>query len=879
MRISSRCLFLVATCFLAAGCSGSSSDAESEERSFDDSTLTDGVGAASCDAESTDVCVDDPHALADQQTGNGDPPDNSIDEKCASGHRITTGLPTGDGVVPSDWIGFSGHDVVGSDWAQSQYVWSRTSTTDAAAKCMKECTNMAGCSACACRRDMDADGKGICYLKSDFICGQLQPSARNTYVKKSSVVDSCFSNPGASLYESGVTNGSGQLMPVGYDIAEHIRMDSNVGIERIEIPLSGNTCAARLSIRLSDAGHPGGPELGFLDIKSGDITSGYGYQWMKVVLPKPVFVAAGQRVAIMITPATQWTCTWQSGARGKTVSESWTHRQAVNGQIEAWWNYGSFNNSAVRVIGASSVCGGTATCSSTGVDHAPVCACSSDLIYSDIQKKCVDNCGNNIKTGTEACDDGNQTNGDTCDNNCTFPACGNGAKSPNEECDDGNIINGDGCDADCKIPVCGNNYKSPSEGCDDGNLTNGSLTGDDRCDSNCKVTGCGNGAETSGEACDDNNLISGDGCDSNCTVTACGNGIKAGVETCDDGNLTNGDGCDSNCTITACGNGIKTETEVCDDGNLIDSHPACVVSGMKSCNNASPPVCTEPTPCTEDTCDSNCTTPRCGNGIKNGTEMCDDGNSVDADACSNNCTYAVCGDGKITHQEICDDGNVINTDGCTAACTLTPGWSCVTAGSACVKNTSCIPDTTLQADLGAQPGSWNTVNTYLQAFTFSLTTPTELQRIEFNIAAWSTACGSVRLDVVNTTGVQNKPDGTVIASRVFSAADIGINYAGKWVVVDLASPKGVYPVMRNGSLLGVRVTGTGTCYIKPASALPSSIVYNAWSVNNSGSLSSTYIPTHPGFAKAMRIYGKNRACLAEGKTCYATTTSPTYECR
>jgi len=31
-----------------------------------------------------------------------------------------------------------------------------------------------------------------------------------------------------------------------------------------------------------------------------------------------------------------------------------------------------------------------------------------------------------INQGTEECDDGNQTNGDGCDNNCTFTACGSG---------------------------------------------------------------------------------------------------------------------------------------------------------------------------------------------------------------------------------------------------------------------------------------------------------------------------------------------------------------------------------------------------------------------------------------------------------------------
>jgi cysteine-rich repeat protein len=121
-------------------------------------------------------------------------------------------------------------------------------------------------------------------------------------------------------------------------------------------------------------------------------------------------------------------------------------------------------------------------------------------------------CGDGVKNGrTEQCDDGNATNGDGCDVNCTFSACGNGAIGGEEECDDGNFLNGDGCDK------------------------------------NCTLTSCGNDIQTEGEECDDGNAVSGDGCDSNCTITYCGNGVITPPEECDDGNSNPGDGCDSNC--------------------------------------------------------------------------------------------------------------------------------------------------------------------------------------------------------------------------------------------------------------------------------------------------------------------------------------------
>ena len=59
-------------------------------------------------------------------------------------------------------------------------------------------------------------------------------------------------------------------------------------------------------------------------------------------------------------------------------------------------------------------------------------------------------CGDGvIVTPPEECDDGNTTNGDGCQNDCTEEICGDGILDPGEECDDGNTTSGDGCSADC----------------------------------------------------------------------------------------------------------------------------------------------------------------------------------------------------------------------------------------------------------------------------------------------------------------------------------------------------------------------------------------------------------------------------------------------
>ncbi len=64
-------------------------------------------------------------------------------------------------------------------------------------------------------------------------------------------------------------------------------------------------------------------------------------------------------------------------------------------------------------------------------------------------------CGNGRLDPDEFCDDGNRTDGDGCDSNCTPTACGNGIVTAGEECDDGNLNAGDKCSPNCRRePVC-----------------------------------------------------------------------------------------------------------------------------------------------------------------------------------------------------------------------------------------------------------------------------------------------------------------------------------------------------------------------------------------------------------------------------------------
>jgi fibro-slime domain-containing protein len=384
-------------------------------------------------------------------------------------------------------------------------------------------------------------------------------------------------------------------------------------------------------------------------------------------------------------------------------------------------------------------------------------------------------CGDGIIESPETCDDGNAKPGDGCDGNCqteanwkcptpgkpcvsapTTAVCGNGKLESGETCDLGSDANGVnkndgtlGCDANCqtvagwtcpatgaactKNAYCGDGVVQTTLGeqCDDG-----SNDGTHGCSSTCQViigwkcpaTGgacavdqyCGNGVVDPGEQCDDHNLRSYDGCSSTCFIEAgwscpatggsctriCGNGKLDAGETCDDSNFYSGDGCSSTCQLepnytcavvgqacvytpppppSQCGNGIIEGTEACDDGNT-QSGDGC----SSTCTLESGWKCAA--------ADTPCTAAKCGDGILAGAEQCDDGIVDNAHGCSSTCTIEpnavcpaaggacipmVCGDGKVTGTEQCDNGVNDGKHGCSTTCQLIPGWVCPLAGTQC----------------------------------------------------------------------------------------------------------------------------------------------------------------------------------------------------
>jgi cysteine-rich repeat protein len=120
-----------------------------------------------------------------------------------------------------------------------------------------------------------------------------------------------------------------------------------------------------------------------------------------------------------------------------------------------------------------------------------------------------------------------------------------------------------------------------------------------------------------------------------------------------------GDGCDASCHVEdgfACNGGSMTATSIC----------AQIV---------------------------------CGDGIRLGAEVCDDGNALDGDGCDSSCQTEAgfectggshlaadtcspkCGDGVNLGDEACDDGNLDTEDGCNNECEVEIGWQCSDAAS------------------------------------------------------------------------------------------------------------------------------------------------------------------------------------------------------
>ncbi len=318
------------------------------------------------------------------------------------------------------------------------------------------------------------------------------------------------------------------------------------------------------------------------------------------------------------------------------------------------------------------------------------------------------------EAASEQCDDGNSANTDACLNSCVTASCGDsylragietceppGVGTCGGSCTEARGVGTTTARAVAPVPLkgivrdhCGNGVFEPLKGeiCDLGRFNGLSPL----CDRNCNATFCGDGiVQTGDEECEPDRST-----DGTFTASLCGGRICT-IPVCnDEGTCING------CSwvfLPACRAAEKTivpvfqSTEVssssdsnemagiyggffpvfkAEDEALLpdrtDSSPAAVTSSS---------VTTTAAPASKSSVSSSVTVSslgvvlqRCGNGLREGNEECDDGSARNSnilpDSCRLDCTAAKCGDRVVDFREECDDGNKISGDGCTPACTF-----------------------------------------------------------------------------------------------------------------------------------------------------------------------------------------------------------------
>jgi len=245
-------------------------------------------------------------------------------------------------------------------------------------------------------------------------------------------------------------------------------------------------------------------------------------------------------------------------------------------------------------------------------------------------------------------------------------------------------------------PKCGDDFILPPEPCEIGDTTDCATVGaflpgtNATCKGDCTgwntaactATTCGDGVKEGNEFCDtqltscetlgsyDKNSYA--RCKSDCTgydendcvseTIICGNGEVDPLEQCDDGNTTSGDGCSSKCKEEVkpdVDTAVPDDTTDEDRTDQSDQTDQSIVDDTVTDETVIPD--TDPGAV-------------CGNGQKEESEQCDDGNMIPGDGCQPDCTLentanVNCGNGVLDTGEQCDDGNLTPGDGCDPDCT------------------------------------------------------------------------------------------------------------------------------------------------------------------------------------------------------------------
>lgn len=304
--------------------------------------------------------------------------------------------------------------------------------------------------------------------------------------------------------------------------------------------------------------------------------------------------------------------------------------------------------------------------------------CETDCTFSCLSTDTARNCTPADECqGQGTCDDGTHictpgtpladnapcgTGGYCKTGTCTQPMCGNGMTEPGEDCDLGtsNGTLGSGCKADCSFecvtaatdcaaaPACQKQTCNAAHACAavaDTTLDGMSCGTDLVCNAGACVAPtavCGNGITETGEQCDfgaDNGASTGceDNCQFSCTVLP---------DSCNDGNACNGTETCTMVTVNTHAGQRCTSTAAPAPGTACGTGKICLgqLCVGSTCNDGfvDTGAGEECEPPNTPTCSATCKSIVCGDGVRAGSEQCDDGNTTNLDGCSGSCTFEQC---------------------------------------------------------------------------------------------------------------------------------------------------------------------------------------------------------------------------------------------
>jgi cysteine-rich repeat protein len=245
--------------------------------------------------------------------------------------------------------------------------------------------------------------------------------------------------------------------------------------------------------------------------------------------------------------------------------------------------------------------------------------------------------------------------------------CGNGVLEPGESCDDGNMIGTDGCTNACQMPACGDALCSASETCstcgaDCGACPARSIANNLEAEDNDGMLGLINeptldvgGGQNAGY------IETGDYVQWQVNVPTAGpykltsrsaTWLATSLQVHVDGTLLST--IDLGSTWNGTGNQFQTWNSFGSNNfNLSAGVHTLRVIFMAGGQNLNWVKLALVAPAV------------CGNGVIEGTEMCDDGNTVNADNCTNACKLPLCGDLLCSSSETCSS--------CAQDCGACPG--------------------------------------------------------------------------------------------------------------------------------------------------------------------------------------------------------------